>query len=436
MSDSATVCGWLKAIIQKSHNVRTRSLSEVLIRRRLDTLRELIEEENLVVSVQYVRSAENLADALTRVPKAWLSENAACMSAAAVNTGKTVSLEAIQKIHEQCHFGVDRTLELAREKFGPEVSRRSARRVVSRCDECARIDPAVNIKWDHGAITAVDVSERWAADITHFRGKSYLSVIDVASGFTMWRVLRSEAAVEVVEKMRQLFADFGPPQQLMSDNGTVFRSREINKLLDEWDVRAEFSCAYRPQGNAVIERVHRTVKRTAARTAKTIEEACFWVNNTRGSREASPYEMMFGARARKPGVTTKRELIDRPKKSKQISKPVNVNYNNLDSNPFSVGELVYLKNPDARCDLEWSGPHRVTSIRSGVAVEIGDDGVPRHVSHLRRVPLRGEEYQDFDSESESSDEEGPRSTCTRKTQQLPRSLRDHHRPAWWDDYCM
>ena len=139
-----------------------------------------------------------------------------------------------------------------------------------------------------------------------------------------------------------MFADFGLPQHLMTDNGTVFRSRVMNQLLYQWDVRADFSCAYRPQGNAVIERAHRTVKRTAARTGRSIEEACFWVNNTRGTKKASPYELMFGAQARKPGVTNKRELIERPQKL-MPSKVANDHYQRLDRNPFSVGDLVYLK---------------------------------------------------------------------------------------------
>ena len=151
LSDSATVCGWMKSLIQKSHNVRTRSLGEILIRRRLDTLREIIEEEKLVITVNYVRSADNLADDLTRVPKTWLHneqvyggiEVTESSGFAAVSETPNVSFKNIKEIHEQCHFGVDRTLELARGRFEPSVSRKLAKKVVTQCYERARIDPAI-----------------------------------------------------------------------------------------------------------------------------------------------------------------------------------------------------------------------------------------------------------------------------------------------------
>ena len=41
---------------------------------------------------------------------------------------------------------------------------------------------------------------------------------------------------------------------------------------------------------------------------------------------------------------------------------------------------------NARCDKPWSGPHRVTAIKSSVSVALDDTDIPRHISHLRRVP--------------------------------------------------
>lgn len=74
MCDSATVCSWMTSILEKKRNVKIRALGEVLIRRRLDTFQEIIEQEGLVVSIQFVKSSENKADALTRVPKKWGKE--------------------------------------------------------------------------------------------------------------------------------------------------------------------------------------------------------------------------------------------------------------------------------------------------------------------------------------------------------------------------
>ena len=59
--------------------------------------------------------------------------------------------------------------------------------------------------------------------------------------------------------------------------------------------------------------------------------------------------------------------------------------NDTDRDPFEVGDSVYLRPLSGRCDLKWSGPHRTESQRSAVSLEIGSDGVSRHVSHVRLV---------------------------------------------------
>ena len=49
----------------------------------------------------------------------------------------------------RCHFEVDRTLQLARERFdGKNGSKGMARKVVSRCQACARDDSAIKIRYD------------------------------------------------------------------------------------------------------------------------------------------------------------------------------------------------------------------------------------------------------------------------------------------------
>ena len=232
--DSATVCGWLKALLEKTHNIKTSAMSEILIRRRLNTLKEIIDQEELEIQVVFVRSSENRADTLTRVPKSWLVQPKKDDTVVACCAGQFVSLADIQAIHDRCHMGVDRTLQLARERFGDEkVSKRTVRKVVSRCHTCARIDPATP-RYVAGSISAPGIMQRWATDITHYEGKPYLTITDITSGFTIWRVLHSESGQEVVEKMRQIMADFGPPTSLLSDNGAVFRCREMRSLLENW----------------------------------------------------------------------------------------------------------------------------------------------------------------------------------------------------------
>ena len=57
-------------------------------------------------------------------------------------TGKP-TFEQVQEEHKRHHFGVNRTSELLQVKYGDAVSRRMVRKVVTRCTECARLDPTM-----------------------------------------------------------------------------------------------------------------------------------------------------------------------------------------------------------------------------------------------------------------------------------------------------
>ena len=63
-------------------------------------------------------------------------------------------------------------------------------------------------------------------------------------------------------------------------------------------------------------------------------------------------------------------------------------HEDLEQNPFVVGEKVSSRNKDGKCDRPWSEPHTVTTLISSVSLVIDHDGIIRHVSHLRKVPLK------------------------------------------------
>ena len=435
VTDSATVAGWLKSVFDRTHNVRTRALNELLIRRRLDILREVFSQERLQVTVRLVPSHINKADTLTRVPKRWLSlkksqtPKVVC-TATALGANTAPTLSQLKDLHERHHFGVNRTLELAREQFGEAVSRRQVRKVVTRCDACARVDPAARLRWEKGEVTVSGIWRRLAADITHVTGLPWLTVVDCGSGFTVWHRLSRESAGEVVRALRQVFATVGPPAQLLSDNGTVFRSREFESFLASWDVEAVLSCAWRPQGNGCVERVHRTIKRMVARTGDSVEACTFWYNVTHGDRTESPYEAVFSAKPRIPGVRGSRENISRPAEVRQEMNPPADS--GIERNPYSLGDRVYLRPPSGRCDEPWSGPHRVTSVRSAVAIELNMDGVTRHIAHVRRVPRPLSPSTRTSSGSSDDDEDG--GSASSEVARSGRPVRRRQAPRWLRDF--
>ena len=190
----------------------------------------------------------------------------------------------------------------------------------------------------------------------------------------------------------------------------------MQSLLNEWQVEHRFTCAYRPQGNGICERNHRTIKTAVARSGSSVEEAVFWYNATRGERRVAPFVWMFGATPRIPGIQQHRMDADRPQETEQSDEEED----QLD-NPFSAGEKVYLRR-NGRCDEPWSGPHVITGVRSPVAVELDNDGITRHVSHIRRVPTTVRVLTEV---SASSDEESSTDEIAERTSsEVPASSDD------------
>ena len=72
MTDSKTVASWLREVIGNVRRTRTKGLHEVLVQRRLQIVADLVDTTGLVVSVEWVLTAENRADGLTLVPVAWV----------------------------------------------------------------------------------------------------------------------------------------------------------------------------------------------------------------------------------------------------------------------------------------------------------------------------------------------------------------------------
>lgn len=390
MTDSVTVYGWLRSSLQESHKIKTRGMNEMLVKRRLAVVKELIKEYGVNVQVRWVKSADNKADDLTRVPHSWMKVT------------KQVDVDAVcglavglTEFHNKHHFGVERTLHLAKSII-PNVTRRQVREVVNECVQCQSIDPAP-ITWEKGELECKESWYRIATDVTHYANHLYLTFIDCGpSRFTVWKKIWNENAETIVAETQQLFVEHGPPTELLMDNGPAFRSRNMKELLRKWSVNPVFRCAYRPSGNGIVERIHRTVKRMAARTGEDPREMTFWYNvapKVSGSKADSsvPAHMLHSYMWRMPvGV---KHLFD----------------SNFSDDDHLVGKEVFVKPPNVRCTQVWPRG-TVTAVLGERQVEV--DGIPRHVADVRLVPNEdgcdedGRGCDEEDRDEDGRDEDG------------------------------
>ena len=112
-TDSVCVYHWVTDTLTGRARVRTKAASEMLIRRRLSTLRDLVAEYRLTVDVALVPSSLNMADQLTRIPQRWFDTmkrgNGPGPLIGAVHIGE-LDTDQIMIIHRNSgHPGVRRT---------------------------------------------------------------------------------------------------------------------------------------------------------------------------------------------------------------------------------------------------------------------------------------------------------------------------------------
>jgi len=135
-TDSVTVYYWVSETLTGKARVKTKASSDMLIRRRLGTLKSLIEEYQLDLDVTLVSSECNLADVLTRVPQKWfrkLNEGGLPGPEICSAASDSLSAERIAEIHHSTgHHDVRRTLYFVR-KVNPSVTRKEVQHVVQTC---------------------------------------------------------------------------------------------------------------------------------------------------------------------------------------------------------------------------------------------------------------------------------------------------------------
>ena len=195
--------------------------------------------------------------------------------------------------------------------------------------------------------------------MTHYGSRRYLTLIDCGpSRFMIWKALENETVPLLISHFVSIFRERSPPAELLLDNAPSFRSAQFIKACQSWGVRVIFRCAYRPAGNGIVERCHRTIKRMAARSQRDPLDMVFWYNFT-------PLRDSDGATA--PGNAICNYEWRFPCERAGEADPPDVGLN--------VGEQVLVKPGGAKCTTQWQ-PGTVTRITNEGAIEV--DGINRH----------------------------------------------------------
>lgn len=139
--------------------------------------------------------------------------------------------------------------------------------------------------------------QRVAADLFQWGRSHYLVVVDYFSRYIEVANLPTLTTATTVERLKVIFARFGIPEVLVTDNGPQLASAEFAEFAREFDFEHVTSSPRYPQSNGEAERAVRTVKQILSKN-QDHQRALLAYRTTPLAHGASPAELLMGRRLR------------------------------------------------------------------------------------------------------------------------------------------
>ncbi|XP_037833479.1 uncharacterized protein LOC119617377 [Kryptolebias marmoratus] len=222
-------------------------------------------------------------------------------------------IQVCRALHDDMgHLGVERTVELMRERFyWPKMSH-TVETYISNCGKCVTWKSPCPRAAPLHQITSAGPMELVCIDFLSLEPDSsgvsnILVVTDHFSRYAQAYPTRDQRAVTVAKVLvERFFVHYGLPARIHSDQGRDFESRLIQELLRTLGIRKSRTTPYHPQGDPQPERFNRTLlsmlgtlrdthKRQWSRHVSQLVHA---YNSTKNDATGfSPYYIMFGREA-------------------------------------------------------------------------------------------------------------------------------------------
>ena len=190
-----------------------------------------------------------------------------------------------------------------------------ATKFAKKCHECQV--HADFIHQPHEPLHATNMSwpfEMWGMDIVGPihppSSKGHKFILAATDYFSKWAELtplKEDKAENVEHFIRtQLIYRFGVPSRIMSDNGTPFKNKQVEKLCSKFKIDHHYSMAYNPAANGQEEAFNKTLckllKKVVSKNKhdwheKLLEALWAYRTTTRTPTGTTPYSLVFGGEA-------------------------------------------------------------------------------------------------------------------------------------------
>ena len=176
----------------------------------------------------------------------------------------------------------------------------------------------------------------------------FLVLIDAHSKWIETFPTSNSTSFTVIQCLRSVFARFGIPSTVVTDNGTCFVSAEFQAFLKSNGIYHVTSAPYHPASNGLAERAVQIIKQGLkketkgdihTRLAKVLFSYRITPQNTTG---ISPAELLVGRRLRTRLDLLRPNLEERVERKQKEQKQRHSRI--AKERKFEIGDLVYIRN--------------------------------------------------------------------------------------------
>lgn len=437
----------IKAATRKDHSLQ--SLSETI-------LKGWPEEKKLAPELTHPYF--DMRDELTL-------QDGLIFKANAVVIPKNLRADMKARIHSS-HLGTESCLRRARECiYWPGMSA-EIKQYISACEICREFDTTSQPK---ESLMSHEVPsrpwERVGADIFTLDGKDYLVTIDYYSNF--WEVdrLPDTKASTAILKLKSHFSRYGIPDQVVSDNGPQFTSKEFASFAKTWDFEHLTSSPGNSKANGKAESGVKTAKRLLRKSIKAGTDPYLafldYRNTPTQAMTTSPVQRLMGRRTKTLLPTAQSLLMPRTTqpgieksqlKERQRAQAKYYDRNAKDLPTLNEGDVVRMK-PFKLGAKSWPKAQVTARLDERSYTVEAENGTVyrRNRQHLKKTsespiqPIQSDPVDDSSIPSpdapsiptltsEPVDKPPGATSCESNTDQHQRPRRDRRPPAYLKDY--
>lgn len=219
--------------------------------------------------------------------------------------------DLLHKLHSS-HIGIQGCLRRAREVLYWSGMNQAVEDYIAQCDTCNKYQSE---QAKEPMICHEVPSRPWekvAIDLFQLEHKDYIITVDYYSNFFEVDQLSTKTAKAVIRKVKAHFARHGIPDQVISDNGQPFASREFEEFARAYSFEHVTSSPTYPQSNGKAENAVKTAKKLMWKAMETKSDPYMalldWRNTPSESINSSPAQRIFGRRT-KTLLPTSTELL-------------------------------------------------------------------------------------------------------------------------------